>query len=131
MNFERGKDPMEAMGIGRKANAIEIHGVSEIKFEREEAPDGMHTNYRKYYSEPFSPSDAIRILMGIEAMELDADNFGIQFLEGDGHMDFPIHGDMHHSRGEFVKFRDHYYFIPKEFEQKKFEMPNLSNLSCH
>ena len=83
MNFERGKDPKEALKIGKIANALEIVGIAEIRIEQEPDRDpgnqlGTIVRWSKRYERSgISESHCIRILMGIEAMELNPEEYAL------------------------------------------------------
>jgi len=137
MEFERGKDPKEALNIGQRANALEIVGIAEIKTEIDSGPDRMVvTQYKSYERAGLSESHAIRILMGIEAMALNPEEYALVSWPNDDNPDHwtrvEKYTDMVDHLGKWVKFRDHLYRIPtykeyEEFRESRSTPGNLKN----
>ena len=131
MEFERGKDPKEALQIGAKANATKCTGIAEIDREHKIIHNGMAVIVDKHYKRVES-SHSIRILMGIEAMELNPEDYALVMwgMEDDDFwkQDFGVHTESYielvDHLGKFVKYKDHIYYIPtfdefKEFHKRK------------
>lgn len=128
MQFERGKSPEEALGIGLKANPIYSNGVAEIKTEKELIHNGEAIRLNKSYEIVHGDSHRHRILMGIEAMELNPEEFALVTFGGE-YEDYwtqpwdvrtESYIDLVDITGKFVKFKDHTYYIPTfdEFRKK-------------
>jgi hypothetical protein len=128
MNFERGKDPKEALKIGKRADAKAIVGVAEISVEMDSGPDRIYVRRKKAYNRVQGESHILRVLLGIQAGELnpvehavEIGQFGNSTPFGLPH--FSLHGpdyiDMSDLLGEFVKYRDEYYKIPTYDEIRK------------
>ena len=138
MNFERGKDPKSAMGIGAKANAIVVENV--IYARKTIAPsENMNTVTWSFdFETENSPSHCIRILMGIQECELNPDEYAITYVgdTGDYEMGSPIKTEMISDLlGTYVKYRGEYYKIPtlsqiqerqEAIRSQRNRLPNLS-----
>ena len=136
MQFERGKDPKDALGIGERANAKEIIGVAEIRVVRDPFREWDYkgspiVRWDKRYERVEGGSHVNRILMGIEAMELNPEEYAIMYWPEEAEED-PIgvtmcekYIDMVDLLGKYVKYKDYLYRIPtyEEF-RKKYEASN-------
>lgn len=137
MNFERGKDIKEALKIGERANALEIAGIADIEIEIEGGFDKLtviqHKNYRM---SGLSESHVIRVLMGIEAMALNPEQFALVFWPNDDSPDYETrvekYVDMVDYLGKFVKYKDHIYRIPtyEEFQEEQEKRRGIKSTPC-
>ena len=134
MQFERGKDPKEALKIGLKANPIHCEGVAEIKVEKDIEFSNRTVRVSKFYEIVRGASHHHRVLMGIEAMELNPEEFALVMFgnEDTHHQPFDVRTesyiDLVDILGKFVKYKDYTYYIPTLDEFRKRNRQPLPNL---
>ena len=108
MEFERNKDVKDAIGIGAKQTAREVYQVGVYTVKSFYKKTGRKITMKVCL--PTEESHAIRILMGIEAGELRPEGHGIKVLEN---WRVSKWGPLKYSKGKWLKYRDHFYYIPK------------------
>ena len=105
--FERNIDVKDAIGIGAKQTAREVYQVGIYTVKSFVKKTGRKITMKVCL--PATESHAIRILMGIESGELRPEGHGIKVLEN---WKVSKWGPLKYSKGKWLKYRDHFYYIP-------------------
>ena len=112
MDFERGKDPKEAMGIGAYANPLEIVSMEEEMWEegRVMSMDDVEKVEQNTWMNPLDDDGEIRHILSNWEDEIDS-FYGFWVIEDEG--DDPTWYHPSDLEGHFVKYGEDIFKIPK------------------
>lgn len=133
MNFERGIDPRRTMGIGQIAKPLIIENIHYTIKRPIRSADGETMTWTWDMETEFSPSHCMRVLLGIQAGELNPEEHAVSYCEEDtGIMKTHMISDL---LGTYVNYRGENYKIPtydeirerqEAIRSNRNRLPNLS-----